>query len=40
MADVVIMEGWKELETKLLGLSTQIAKGALKQGVAGQRRQP
>ena len=34
MADVVIMEGWKELETKLLGLSTQIAKGALKQGVA------
>jgi HK97 gp10 family phage protein len=33
MADAVILEGWKELETKLLGLSAKIAKNVLRTSV-------
>ena len=34
MADAVILEGWAELETKLLGLSTKIAKNCLRVSIA------
>lgn len=34
MADAVVLEGWAELETKLLGLSAKIAKNCLRVSVA------